>query len=673
VYLGFPADPWQHFARLNEWSWHELVTQHSYWKKSSYFFGYSLIGHVGLPSTQLKCFDVFYTGCCLLLCWQYHRLARAVGLGEKASLLFVLLNALTFGNNIFGFYRYYGMSSTVFAQLGAVAITRIALEAMRVNREDMPGSPRSPSGLSRFPSLFAFLPSPAVRLLQFAPAFGGALLITIGNHFQGVLIAGAGIAAVITWRLIEWRRSMIAWLLLAAVAVNVATVLWWPRHPMVDSIYLPHGWMTRWYAFKLFDLSSPAFERAWVIIGATGGLNLLASLWLLRRNHVVAWLTLMPVVLLLLPCFALPFANLLARSTDWESGYIIAFHRLLLAIPAGLAIAAAVGPPAVKHRPSADSSPQNPNIAPRGVFTAVFAALLALTLLPVKGTSFNRFFNTVMVPPADLAMKSVLNSNLVREMHENQQRERATDPSLAPLNRDAVLATPGISYVLNATGLTQMRRARKGIIRPIPATVASFAESVIKVLPTLGQMPLHRAEFPASTLFSPQSQTAALSGHWLPTEVAQEFSTQAELFAPIAVIEQLPQIWIQWTSPRDHVEIFAKGAGRDLATRPVDDRGRLDSGKDNQVIRVNDTVIFKPVMRTFNNGGLRLVLTITGPGLSVTHPLERTPVPLGGVQWIHNDYPVTLNAPGRYDIEITGTSLWPTATATVRYHFIVQP
>ena len=128
VYLEYPADPWEHYRRINEWSWLHTVGEHSAWTKSSYFLAYSLVGHIAPPIRQLFWLDFYYTGVCLLLCWQFYRLSRAVGLGERASMLFVVLQTVLFGNNIFGFYRYYGISSSIFAQIGAVALVRVAIE-----------------------------------------------------------------------------------------------------------------------------------------------------------------------------------------------------------------------------------------------------------------------------------------------------------------------------------------------------------------------------------------------------------------------------------------------------------------------------------------------------------------------------------------------------------------
>ncbi len=129
TYLEWPSDPWEHLRRINEWHVCQMVGDHSTWIKSSYFLAYSLLGRA-FSLRQLFWLDFYYTGICLLLCWQYYRLATQAVRTRRTShsLVFVILQALLFGvNDIFSFYRYYGISSSVYAQLGAVALTRLGI------------------------------------------------------------------------------------------------------------------------------------------------------------------------------------------------------------------------------------------------------------------------------------------------------------------------------------------------------------------------------------------------------------------------------------------------------------------------------------------------------------------------------------------------------------------
>jgi len=342
VYLEFPADPWMHYCRINEWSWLQTVGDHSYWAKSSYFLAYSLLGRIAPPTRQLFWLDFYYTGCCLLLCWQYYRLARAVGLGERASMLFVILQTVLFGNNIFGFYRYYGISSSIFAQFGAIALIRIAIEVasskFQVPRLKFQGTDAEVSQhFLRFPAVSISRFAARFPLSAFASALALLALIAF-NHPQGLGIAALGLGAVAFWRLIEWRRSMIWWLVAGTLALSVVAVLWFPRDPAIDQFFRPGGWLTAWYGFNVFAFTLPVGDRSLQIIGVIGLVNLAAALFLLRRNSLVGWLTVTPIIALSLPIIAIPFAGAIARHGGPSN--IVTFQRMLFAIPCALAMVA---------------------------------------------------------------------------------------------------------------------------------------------------------------------------------------------------------------------------------------------------------------------------------------------------------------------------------------------
>ncbi len=293
VYLEWPSDPWEHLRRINEWHAVDIVTHHTAWAKSSYFLTYSLTGHLsGL--TQFSLLNVWYVGICLLLSWQYYRLARSVGLGERGAFLFVILNALSSGNSIFSFYRYYGLSSSVLAQLGAVALARCTVDACRD-----PGSKR----------VFHFL-LPSALLLAF----------TAFNHIQGVGLAGLGIGAALIWGLANWNRAIVGWMAGLALLLSGAVVLWLPRDPALASSLRSQGWLTAWYGFDLFSPGSPAFDRSFHILGAFGVVNLLAAIVLVSRNHPAGWLTIAAPLMLIAPCTAIPFANALVEQDTILSG-----------------------------------------------------------------------------------------------------------------------------------------------------------------------------------------------------------------------------------------------------------------------------------------------------------------------------------------------------------------
>jgi hypothetical protein len=432
VYLEYPADPWEHYRRINAWQIANTVGEAWPWDKTSYFLAYSLIGRIAPPTRQLFWLDFYYTGCCLLLCWQYYRLARAVGLGKRASMLFVILQSVMFGNNIFGFYRYYAISSSIFAQLGAVALTRVAIEyasqkfqvprtkdqgarakeqvtstkeqgassketfsafarlcaPLRLKRFGQPAPPlsslppvksshelaegaeqrtndlttesqsyRASDGKIRDRSIKGptsstlLTPLPPVKWFGLFPsrfplsAFASAAVAALAllaliafNHQQGLGIAGLGLLGVAVWRLIEWKRSMIWWLTATALVLSVVAIRWFPRDPAIDQIYRPGGWLTSWYGFNLFAFNLPVGDRMLQIVGTFGLANLVAAVLLLRRNSLVGWLTITPLIALSLPFIAIPLADSIVRHGDVSE--IITYQRMLFAIPPSLALIA---------------------------------------------------------------------------------------------------------------------------------------------------------------------------------------------------------------------------------------------------------------------------------------------------------------------------------------------
>jgi len=588
VYLEWPADPWEHYARINEWSWLHTVGEHTAWAKSSYFLAYSLLGWIHPPTRQLFWLDFYYTGACLLLCWQYYRLARAVGLGERASFIFVLVQALTFGNNIFGFYRYYGISSSLFAQLGAIALIRVAIEfanqKFHVPRLKFQGTSAEISqeetkiteneetkeflttdvhGLSRIgngaapavstqsklaqkftkrtllilarlcaflrlkkiaqptahegiacrqaPALAStlqeeaevaeregsgatrtvgssYLLSPVSCLLRVALCAACLLALTAFNHVQGIGIAALGVAAVVVWRLIEWKRSMVFWLAAATLALSAAAILWWPRHPALDAAYRPAGWLTSWYGFDLFSPSSPPFDRSLQILGAFGAVNLVAGLLLLRRNHVAAWLTVTPLFALCLPFVVIPFANALAQRSVPE---ILTFHRLLLSIPAGLALICAIqwranqsvsvkpklGAPAAHEEIAGKQAHPALSSARRAIrfsaFPLFLLSLAALLLVPANGPSYNRFWQALMVSPDDLMMKPVVSA------------AESAASRLRGVEHFKWVATAAVASVFNAISPRSFPQSERVIGRPMTKSFNDAVAIALTSRPTL--------------------------------------------------------------------------------------------------------------------------------------------------------------------------------------------
>jgi hypothetical protein len=496
VFLEFPADPWEHYARVNGWAHFTTITSNPLWTKFSYFWAYSFSAWNSSPAIQTKCLDLYHTLCCLLLCWQFYRLGRSAGLNGRTSFLFVLLGVVTFGNNLFSFYRYYGISSTILAQLGAIAIIRIAIDTLGPK-----GS--AATGISEWagpPASFVNGDSAGIWWRPLGALLLLGLLVAF-NHRQGLAIAAVGIQAVLCWRLTAWRRSMPLWLLLTA-GLSSAAILCLPRELLLDRIHPPGGWLTSWYAFNLFSPGSPAIGRAYAIIGFVGVLNFAAAVALFRRNHVVAWLSLTPMIALTLPVATVPLLALLGNSPET----IVVFPRLLFLVPPGLALLA--------FAQNAWVQPSNPGLA----FASVLIAGLALVALTPGDSCFNRSFNLLQIPPQDLAgLPPVLPARYREPVVDFNHPGR-------PLLLDANTHLP---FQLQIYGNVTTHEPQRDILGGTPAARADLLRSQLQspqnphsfVLPDL------------HSLFTPASQVAMLSGHWAPQYVAAGYAGIPELKA----------------------------------------------------------------------------------------------------------------------------------------------
>lgn len=549
VYLEWPSDPWEHLRRINEWRILDTVGAHSSWHKFAYFIPYSLLSWcIGLR--QLFWLDFYYTGICLLLCWQYYRFSRACGLGERASMVFVIIQALLFGNNIFSFYRYYGISSSIYAQLGAIALTRIVLgfaasgtkldpflqekktgsENLTTDCTDRHGmegdhtkNPDTPlaSGIRHLvpPSTLlnpdAYIPNFARPCFWHLPSVfwllapcSLLLALTAFNHVQGIGIAALGIAAVLVWRLIEWRRSALWWLIAATLVIN-ALFLWLYHRPAIIETYRSQGFLNAWYGFNLLDLGSPAGDRMLQIVSAFGLVNLAAGLFLLRRNHVIAWLTLTPLLLLLLPGIAIPFATVLSKHGDPVN--IITFQRMLFAIPLGLALVC-LGERLLSGLVAGrGDAARQPNHIP---FLAVLClTLVAFVALNPARPSYNRTWQTISRTPDDLQMRHLVAA--------------ASSPSLHLSPSPRLITTFGIGTPLQALGVPNVLYASRAIGLPasdfiIPSITAT------RSTPNDGTLAFAPAGYP---LFTPRSLASLLSTHWPPQQVASDHAGSQELVA----------------------------------------------------------------------------------------------------------------------------------------------
>jgi len=300
-----------------------------------------------------------------------------------------------------------------------------------------------------------------------------------------------------------------------------------------------------------------------------------------------------------------------------------------------------------------------------------------LVLMPAGQPYFNRLYNALMIPPADLSLRHITGSPLVETMSERVQfQDSGAEPAQIFLARGSYLTTPGIGYALNATGVTMIAGARKWITWPTLASPAFTTSVALENLEHVDSDNVHFVPFwPSEHLFSAYSITGSLSNHWLPAEVALIHAGQRELFAPVvrqSGKRRSPQIWLEWFDPRNGEQVFAKGAGTPIDSGVLDDRGALVH-RGVAEIHVGDRLVLRPVLHTPDGNGYRVALGVRGPQFHTHQDFFGPPRPLGGDSWIYGDSIVIPSQPGEYTIEIVGTAVWPNQEHVVRYHFLTVP
>jgi hypothetical protein len=373
-YFEWPSDPWEHLRRAVAWSEYDTVAAHPELHKSSYFLLYSLLP--GDPAAQSVALRFYHSAVCLLLGWQYYRLARSLGWETHWALGFVFFNVTLFGNSAFSFYRYYSLSSTIYSQLGAVALVRLVLEWMQwqlAARRGLPLRQQTAGMLARGTAAFLLLS------------------LIAASHLQGVAFAVLGAASICAWAAIaHLPRSRLIGILVLGVLANLAVLWGWPRHPMVDGELISAGWLSRWGTYNL-DPWSLAGARTWQILGLLGVADLVCALVLLRRSPPVnSCLTLGPLVWLSMPAFVLPAANLIAG--HGPTG-VLAFHRMFFAIPAGLSVIALLrhlGQVALRR--------------PRLAWGLAAVAALVCLLVPPDRSAYGRTWHLLAMTPDDLKL-----------------------------------------------------------------------------------------------------------------------------------------------------------------------------------------------------------------------------------------------------------------------------
>lgn len=477
-YLEFPADGWEHLRRITIWTSCEFVDQHPEPTKAAYFFIYSL-WHITPEGAQFAALALYGAGVSLLLDWVSYRLARALGFDRRFAFVAALVHGLVLGNNTFSFLRYYGLSSTPWAQIAVVALLACIARWLR----------RSPPFRE--------------ALLRGA----GLAFVIYWSHRQGFAQVAVGTAGMLFTVLVRTNRRLVV---AAALAMLAAALLWLLGPSSLAAAAREQHWLNRWYGVDLLNLTGPAFARANQILGLLGWINVLAALLVWRRYPLLAALTCGPLLLLLHPVSGYLLAHGLAEASG--AGFLL-FHRVLLVIPNGFAVVALAGL-MIRHRIRSGAQAEV-----RGVI-ATAASIVVLAILPGGHPVYNRWWHSTAVVPEDLALRNL---------------DRAIAPlAAASENRSAFLVgSPTALFVW------EIRHPQSNALSPLYEHRLYHYPRRRSPVDDLNVLAAYRANPTARNVLFIQaaptstdtagSTAARLSAHWNPYEVALSASSDNPL------------------------------------------------------------------------------------------------------------------------------------------------
>jgi hypothetical protein len=283
AYLEFPSDPWEHFRRLHAWD-PAVPLRHSPWvQKFAYFWGWTFFSLIQ-PKHQRLAADLYSAFWQMLLAVQLHRFAFRLIRSSTWAKIHVVGAIALFGNNTFSFFRYYALASTPLAYIAYLAAAIAVLDLLEGR-------------------------APARRAL---PTILAATVLVAVNHLEELLLVALfSLAAAFA---IFWPRlsPRVRFVIAAAASASFLTSLLAGRGAMADpaAFGLTPGHFFQPYIsevgmFRLWDPRLSYFQT----IGLPGMVAVFLALFLWRSHRLVSALTLAPVVALLYPGFAIPFAN----------------------------------------------------------------------------------------------------------------------------------------------------------------------------------------------------------------------------------------------------------------------------------------------------------------------------------------------------------------------------
>jgi len=477
AYLEFPSDPWEHFRRIFSWSAYSSVNEHPTNYKFTYFWGWTLMSQVP-PLYRRIAMDIYSAFWQLLLAYQFYLLALRLGFDKSWAKVQVVATIFLFGTNLFGFYRYYALSSTPLAYIAYLRSLIILINVKDGDKKQL------------------------AYLLPLA-------LIMYYNHIQELLLLFISGFALVLDYLTDRRQQRKIVYVTVAIAMPIALILGAyvvsnPQllaEPASSRLSLPH--VSSWGVFRIWDPKLPYFET----IAVHGLISLLLAAAWLAKHKTIALLTLTPYLLMLFSPFVISFVVAMA---SYSSNY--GTYRVLYAFPTSFMLVLGF-----KETCILLTKKYKLNLPHFKLILLMFISLIIIAsppIYPYRG----RFWFQVYQPPAELSFKSI--DTTAQWFFANRQ-----------LEAKCFLMTDGTTDFTLKTHLALSILPRLAVYNPSNSLTSDDAlknyikeKNVCRILVAI----------PDKMKSPPVSEVGQLSGHWDPSLVnknlmlSQEYITMTD-------------------------------------------------------------------------------------------------------------------------------------------------
>lgn len=476
AYLEFPSDPWEHFRRIYAWQSYRFIDENPLSDKFSYFWGWTLVYMVPplYRRTALGVYGAFWE---LVLAYQFYLLALRLGFSKSWARIQVLATVCLFGANVFSFYRYYALSSTIVAYIAYLAAVIILMDVLDGERKK-------------------------ALLLPLL------VLIIYCNHLQEFIFLAISTTALLIHRAYEIQRFqktlnyllpltlIVSWIIGAWVVLNPQFIPIQGFNPVPSSV-------SSWGTFRLWDLKMPYVEA----MAVHGLVSLGLAIVLFKKYRRVALLTLAPVFLMLFFPFVLCLSALIGNFDHQIS------WRVLYAFPGSFILVAGLkeGSDFILRRVSIRSKA----LLAQLVVVSVVVCVSLVPTFPYRG----RLWFVLLKPPQQLALEPMdqtsqwLYDNDHRDLNCLLAGDGATAMALAAtlgLKEEPERLTPRDSFQLVSKGSPFGSYLQSNQVCGLVVAVPS------KIMP------------------GPLSRVGQLSGHWDPAFVDDDLVASGNIDAALA-------------------------------------------------------------------------------------------------------------------------------------------